>query len=197
MKNLGMFSLLFLLMAACDPISGQLKLSRGIDVNNSGLFGSYKTRVEAGSYNASVEFSSRTDLLVKVRTAQGSTKIWLKIPEGKDVASYSGPISLKARESGQSFDLVGQIDTQESDSSTTRTTESCTYTREKQVYKDGKWVTETVSYPGTQEVEYHYHETDTSLSLQLRKPGTKERIGTFSGARNKSSKVYDYEGTCY
>ena len=199
MKKLFALGLGALLLAACDPITGQMKVSKTFVANYKGFFGNVsQTQIKAGNYGASLDFESQTKAVLTLRSAQGEEQsMTLAIPEGAQVPRYSGPISLKGTQSGQPFDIKGEIDTDESDTGSTRTTESCSRTETRQICRRDHCETETITISGDREVEYHYHSTSTSMSLKLLNPSSKAVLATFSGTRYSSGKVYDYQGSCY
>lgn len=201
-----------MMMVGCKPINGTLTLSEGLTISNEAdratctpedmrpsCIGPIEDGLSAGQYSASVDFVSKSQVAIKVQTTRFTSKnVTLTIPAGKNIPNYTGPISLSSRESGQPFNIGGRIETHESDSPTTREMESCSYTRTERVCdRRGRCETRTVTYTGRQEVEYHFHYTNTLLNLNIIKLTDNSVIGKFDGRRDETDKVYTYQGPCY
>lgn len=204
MKKVLVLAASALLAVACNPIHGQLKVSKSFNAVQKGFFSNKAVKIAAGTYAAKVDFLSASKIAIKLDVGQlASQSLELNIPQGKYVATYSGPISLSSKESGQPFDVKGTIHTEESRTGSTRAVESCSRTESRTICSDGPVArerrsecrTETITISGQQEVEYHYHDTQTDLSLKIISGG--QQVGSFVGQRNSSDKVYDYQGACY
>jgi hypothetical protein len=213
MKSRITLALGALALTACNPINGQLKVTQTFSAHShdnpynctpednrpvcGGPVLPDEFQVTPGTYSAGFDLSSRNAAVFSIKVGQGITRnIQLKIPNNNRVPTYSGPISLTHGESGQPFDLRGNINTRESDSAQERGWESCTYTEYHQVCGPRGCHTETISRPGQQWVEYHYHYTDTSLGVQLFRVGSSSAAATFAGERHSTDRVVDQAGVC-
>lgn len=210
-----LLSLLFcaLALTACNPIKGQLKVTRAFsahsDDNNNNCTPDDPRpicsepvqpsdfEVAPGTYDASFDLSSRGSATFSIKLDRNVTRnLALTIPSNNHLPGYSGPISLSHDESGQPFDLRGNIDTKESDSAQHSDWESCTRTEYEQQCGPHGCTMVPVQVPGQQWVLFHYHYTDTHLSVQVFKPGVSAAAAGFAGERNLEEKVNDNVGYC-
>lgn len=221
-------------LAACNEIDGSLSVTRELRIANNtndddldfcrrhpkdyycrGVDTSTGTAVIApGQYQASLNFPSEKELILKVEKSSADqkspTSIHFAIPKDAKLPSYSGDVKLTAEQVGKPFDISGTVDTQESDTSDTSTIESCTITIQHELCE---WVhdrdrnghdnshrechTDYDTIYGRQEVTYHYHDSTKTVDLSLLTPKTTDTVARFTGSSSDSDKVYTYQGPCY
>jgi hypothetical protein len=113
----------------------------------------------------------------------------------------NGAIRLTGAQSGQNFDVIGEIRTIEERTRTRRDYQSCeTYVREQYCWRDqnGRTVCEwrTRRVMGRQEIEYYDEITTSDLSLDLVAP-EQTILAEVDGHDTYSRRVVTYEGQCW
>ncbi|MBT5032629.1 MAG: hypothetical protein HOM55_10085 [Proteobacteria bacterium] len=180
-----------------------ISLQKQIDKNT--------TIIKQGVYNADV-ISGKKEITLKIQKP-GSSKtlqeLSFKMANGINLPRYSGEISLSPQQTGQSFGVQGIFDTEELDSETTHTTESCKYRvayrwcgnvtvndpktgQSRQVYR---CQTRYRTQYGSQDVAYYYRYTDKEIILNLVKADGSV-VGEYYGDHHGSNKIYAYQGYC-
>jgi hypothetical protein len=209
MKKLIPVLLLGMLGVACDDLQGTLSVQAPLAL---------KTKKETitlnpGSQSAKFDLDEGDrEIEIKVKDARGKEKKGIiKYPAGMTIPKYSGTFTVTAAQSGQSFDLSGEINTDVDEGPSIDTTESCTYTKEVErcrqvpIYnKEGKvigheeeWYTDTQSFTGSREVRYHNKSTTVTGRTLLTEPKNGSTLATFRGSRSWSETIYEYRGECY
>lgn len=179
---------------------------KGVDTDNETV------TVVPGSYGATLELASASQafLTIDYKTKSGDkTKLSFKMPNGQAFPRYQGDVSLSSAQTGQAYDMRGRVETEESDSSPTQSTESCTYTvqervcryenvtdRQGRTHREHRCCMEPVTYPGRQDVEYYYHTTTTDFNVGLYAPSSSDLLAAFKGRSTSHDKVYTYQGIC-
>ena len=207
MKNLVLFAAA-LALSACNPIKGQLNVTQPFtalsdqssctpDESGQNCGGVDRITVAPGSYAASFDLSSRSAAVFSIKLDRWNTRnLTLRIPGNNHLPNYSGPISLSHTESGQPFDLRGDIDTKESDGPQQSGWRSCTRTEYEQRCDQHGCYSVPVQVGGQQYVRYHLHYTDSKLNVQLFSAGSSAAAAGFAGERNVAEQVNEYEGYC-
>lgn len=156
-----------------------------------------------GSYDVKVSFPEKNKARIEVSVSgkNNNPQIDLKIPKGKKFPDYDGLIALSSSESGQPFDVTGDIRSEIDRSQRMRDVESCTYyTRERECVtdKNGNRVCKDrkVAHEGEKQVEFYYEELTQYLELELLRTGTNIEIARLGGTHFEREKVYTYEGSC-
>lgn len=179
---------------------------KGVDTTNKSV------TFQPGRYSGKLSFQSKSDALLEIKGASGrneTSTLKFSLPNGQTFPRYEGDVSVSSSQLGQAYDLRGNVHTVESDSATTRTTESCIYYVKERVCtrvesgprdrRGSRPVCEWRDVPrsGTQEVEYHYHTADTTFDMSLFTPNTSQQLARFYGHSVDTDKVYDYKGQCW
>jgi hypothetical protein len=202
-----------LALTACNPIKGQLNVTQAFHAHSdqnpanctpddprpdcSGPVQPADFAIAPGTYEASFDLSSRSSAVFSIKLDRWNTRnVTLQIPSNNHLPNYSGPISLSHDESGQPFDLRGNVTTQESDGPQQSGWQSCTRTEYQQQCGQQGCYTVPVQVPGQQFVRYHLHYTDTKLDVQIIPAGKSAAAATFAGERNVGEQVAEYVGYC-
>lgn len=213
------------LIWSCTPISGLLKVVTSFNVvietqegcdNPLGGAGTEicdedeepivvlkNQEIKPGEFRGTFSFRSKKQVELTVRVSKyKKVKIPFKIPNGDQFPKYSGDFELKGVDSMQPVDIMGNIDTQESDSELVRGYERCTYKTDESVCHTAgsppqtHCTTQSVTHHGRQQVEYYFHYTNTELNLDVLAPLTNTVLANYVGKRNLQEKRYTFLGRC-
>ncbi|HEX4925587.1 MAG TPA: hypothetical protein VFV50_15945 [Bdellovibrionales bacterium] len=207
MKRLLPLVALSLLAVGCDDLDGVISVRSSLKL---------KTKKETitltqGSHSAKIDVDQGDrEIEIKVKNAQGKTReAKVKIPAGMVIPSYSGSFAIASTQSGQDFDMRGEIDTDVDVGPSQYGTQTCTYYDREQVryeywetLPDGRkvrrtgWRWETVTRYGDQEIRYHNKHTTVTGKAEFKSPGGAELLATFSGSRSWSETINEYTGPC-
>jgi hypothetical protein len=215
LKTFAIFLGLTTTLMACDPIRGTLQVDRSLSVKTGNAQNcpaeTYPcpenvklATVNPGSYSMDVDALGASTFRIYLKTDRKQLNIELDIPSGKSIPS-NGTFSLSSAESGQPFDLLGQVQTDVSQTQETRTQESCQITHTEQVcgLKPGQsgqgpvyacW-TETFTREGIEDVQYYYRTTTENLQAQLVQSGA--QAAHYAGSKTSTDKIYTYKGGCH
>lgn len=147
---------------------------------------------------------------LNIEIAGKEREIRLSPPPGTKLPKYAGELLIPAARSGQPVDFHGVIDTQDSDGSDLRGSQSCTTTAQIRVCSQVPVPTpagaparteercsfESRSVTGNQEIEYHDRTTTTTADVRLLLPNTQSVVATFSGSRSSSQQIITWSGRC-
>jgi len=197
MKNLTLVILgaaSLVALSGCDNVGGQLKVRKALVAVVDGQ----AATIPAGTYNATIEGSAnifKTQISLDLALKGGTGHILFNVPSGVAVPKEDGELKLTAAQSGQPFDMDGKIATNVQEGSVQSGVESCTRNETEQRCDGSSCHTETITITGQQDVQYHSEDTIRDVNVTISKAGAV--LATFSGERDDSSKVYDYQGACY
>lgn len=155
---------------------------------------------DAGTYSATLSFKSKKKIYLKFKDGK-KKKVLFRIPKGKKLPRTSGAFTLLSSESGQPYDLEGEIDTSFSSGPQTTSTESCSETYYRRVCRrneEGKRECYREAYTeyGTRQVTGHYEYTEKALSSILKDKNSGAVVGQFNGTHHDSTFSVDYYGGC-
>lgn len=197
-----------LVLTSCMPTKGSFTANKSIKVVHTTAFGNEKEKtIPAGNYSARFKVTIGKKVKIKLEGNEDVT-VKIKLPDGQGLPSHYGDFLIAGKDSGQFFDIQGTRDTQTTSSDITNTTESCSYNtyrtecRRRCRVIDGerrcRRVCEdvTVTHYGYKDVSYHYEYTDNSIAFSLLDSVSGEEVGSYSGNKSDSRKVYDYVGPC-
>lgn len=196
--------------AACVDYKGNFEAEQDLIFVHSTMFGNERTRVvPAGSYNTEFRFQRFSD---KVRfSLKGSQEIDIKINIPSNVnIPREGYFYLTAEQTGQRYDLEGELFSDSSRSRVYDRVETCHITvyetRCDTVCNPSRPNGTPVCYPvcrqvpvtrtGYRDVIYYYEDTLSQLELTVLDRNTGEQLGTYNGSDMDSRKVYTYRGSC-
>lgn len=207
MKRLLPLVALSLLAVGCDDLEGVISVRSSLKL---------KTKKETitltqGGHSAKIDIDQGDkEIEIKVKNAEGKTReAKVKIPAGMIIPTHSGRFAITSAQSGQDFDLKGEIDTDVDVGPSQYGTQTCTYfDRERVRYEywetlpDGRKVRrsgyrwETVTRYGDREIRYHNRHTVVSGKAEFEAPLSGELLATFSGSRSWSETINEYTGPC-
>lgn len=214
-KATPLFFASFLLLSACDPLSGTIQVSKAFKMLSSGNSNNCGSGegpfcdsdkvidVTPGTYNFDFEMQNRTSAVLTIKMNHNNSTATLKIPGGKNIPD-NGRWNVTADELGQPFGLNVTVSTDVNDSGLRRETESCTYEGHEQVcYPVGvpgggvSCSDRIVTRYGSQRVEFILRTTDKKMSGEvLLKQGT-EAAAHLEGAKSTQEKIYTHKDFCY
>lgn len=198
------------LLAGCKSTQGNLTIVHPLKVNatvtqnwgdDSGSTEIREQTIDTGKYDMEVQVKSDRELLLRVK-ANGTTDLYVNVPEGVKIPTTTGDFEIPAAKSGQPFDLQGKVVVLQSESPVQRGTEICTVRRDQTVCSTGPnghtqcWI-QTVTYTGQRQVEFTVFTTERSLLLSFLAAGTADAQANYSGSRKESERRYSYAGICY
>lgn len=156
--------------------------------------------LNAGTYASTMKFSSKKKATLEVETRGDKMELPIAIPKNS-LPQDNGPISWKAEEINQTFDVEGSLRTQVTDSSVRRGTESCTgqvptqecyYDPQGRPYcRDGY---RTVT--GVRDIEYFDRQFDRVVNLELRNPKSGVVQGKIAGKNLETERVVTRQSHC-
>ncbi|MCC6278659.1 MAG: hypothetical protein IT289_12155 [Oligoflexia bacterium] len=185
-------------LVACDDIKG------GLDVNAPLPLTTEKgvnLRLEPSSYPAQIKLNDDKRLIeFKIKRGDETVKLKVKVPYSTDLDGRSAKFDIKSVQSGQPFDLVGELYTNYSTSGKYYETESCTYGehyRECSTY-NGRTHCRDVSIArnGRRHVTYHYLYRVTKVSAQFLGAADQETLAVFTAEKDTTSRIVDHYGSC-
>src|SRR5687768_6690322 len=131
---------LCLSLFGCDDLSGTIQTQSPLTlkVKKGKLI-----TLDVGSHAAKFDYDeSDRELEIKIKDASGKEqKAELKIPSNVAIPERNGSFSLSAAQSGQAFDLSGNVQTQV-DTNHFDGTESCTYTERHERCREVEYIDE-------------------------------------------------------
>lgn len=101
------------LLVACDEMKGNLSVREELTVQakKTGLFqsGTKETKIPAGSYDAKINPTSKTNFNLEIKVGDKEKKIPFKISEGTKIPEFEGQLDILSQESGQPYDLHADV----------------------------------------------------------------------------------------
>lgn len=184
-------------LASCDPYKGTIKIFHGLEWIDKDEI----VYIPAGSYPAELEFKKKDRVELDVQLEGAEDDIRLHIPEDVHFPEYNGDIFLSSEDSGQPWDVEGEVETNTTRSDAYSARENCSYRARERICerRDGRrhcWY-EYVTRYGYKEVEYYNKYTRSNIGLDLIDPASQRLLANFKGYRSDSEKVYTFQGNCY
>jgi hypothetical protein len=187
-----------LALMGCKPeYEGQLKVT---DASLTGVVKGHKVTFPTGSYHTLLTINSKTKATLKVKAANASYDLVLNIPKSVQLPSESGPIRLTAAQSGQPFDIDGDLVSRTYQTEVQTGQMSCERQEPETVCWGGPHpgcATRWVTYPGWQRVQYYDVVNEKRLTADLKEAGTAHVSATLFGSNSESKRHYLYQGPCY
>ena len=101
------------LVVACEDMKGNLSVREELTVQakKTGLFqsGTKEAKIPVGSYEASINPTSKTNFNLEIKVNGKEKKIPFKIAEGTKIPEFDGQLDVLASESGQPYDLHADV----------------------------------------------------------------------------------------
>lgn len=198
---------MLMILVSCKEVSGTLVVGQDFSANVNkkcgwNPFGSCdpnkKIQIPAGSYNAVLDFGSKTEIKIQMKANAYKENIVLSRPKNFEFP-VNGDFVLTSAQVNQAFDVKGSVQTTVWNSVPQRDNESCTYTVPVWVCTaDGGGRPychyENQSVWGYRLVEYYNRNTTRDMSAHLM--DGQRSLARFTGARTDSEKIYTYTGIC-
>lgn len=216
MKNLikAFIAVSFLGLVSCnEKIKGTLSLqsSLPVKVTQKSNWCNEGTNCEeivdktlpTGDYSTTLRFIGRHDVEMQVKYNREQWNINIHIPSGANLPSENGTISLTSQQTGQPFDLAGDVQTQKQRGQTVRENESCSYTDYRhECYVTGNppaTVCRDVPYTrwGYRDVEFYNVQVHREVKMNAYAPRSPAVLGTFTSVSDWTERVYTYQGRCW
>lgn len=117
-----------LLFTSCVNTKGTFIANENLIFKKKKLFSSRlkDVPVKVGQYQATLKFKTKKKL--KLYLNDKDSKITFEIPKGTKLPAHNGTLNLTAEQTGQPYDLFGEVQTDFSRSGQRSETESCTWT---------------------------------------------------------------------
>ncbi len=194
---------LALVFAGCQGFEGQMNALKPFEaIAKNGAFGRAKTIVvPTGTHSVSVE-TGVSSATISLELSGKKEAIVVKVPRNR-IPKEQGGFEVLASESGQPFDMLGNLDIDHTRSRRYRDQEACSRTVPREVCgydSEGRWycMIDYVTVYGRQEVEYYNLSTRRHLDVRLSNPAdTNDVLATLDGHDTTVDKVYTYQGHCY
>lgn len=198
MKKITILLVSAFAMMGCKPeFQGQLKV---VDQSLPTVVNGHTVSFPTGIYNTVLKLNSKSKATLTVKTAKTSYDLVLQIPSSVQIPSENGPINLTAKQSGQPFDLAGQMATNTYQTEVQSGQQSCQIQEPETVCWGGprpgcdtRWVTR----PGWQQVQYYDVVTEKSLNAEIRQTGTAHVSANLSVSNSDSQRHYLSQGPCF
>ncbi|MCM2282851.1 MAG: hypothetical protein NDI61_13510 [Bdellovibrionaceae bacterium] len=201
MKRALSLLMMAFVLAGCEDFSGQMNVTAPFAaLAKSGRFSQPRSiTIPAGAYSVNVDTKLSGDVDLSLKVNGKSETIRVQIPKDR-VPKENGVFTVSAAESGQPFDLRGELETTYERSHLYRGWDSCTRTVPQQVCgydRDGRYYcrVEYVTVWGQQQVEYYLLTTSRALAIELTKAQTS--LADIEGHNSSTHKVYTYQGYCF
>ncbi len=129
MKSLLPIFCTLLIFSGCVDYDGSFHATEKLKFKHSTVFGNTKTKsLKAGRYNTSFEVTSGKKLKFTFRGDE-TVEVKIDVPESIELPSSDGSFFFMAEETGQNYDIKGDINTDYSSSGLISGVESCSYQR--------------------------------------------------------------------
>ncbi len=193
-----------MLMTSCINFRGDFTAYRELKLKHTTVFGNIKyINVPVGRYSAMVNFSSENKIKLTLQNDNEYIIAKLQLPNGHQFPRETGRVFLSARETGQSFDIEGYVNSKKTNSRVRRTSEFCStvgWENECRNVCDGgscRNICEDVpvNVDGTRDVEYRYEHVESDLKLNIMVPNG-AHVAQYSGTDITTNKVYFHKGPC-
>lgn len=153
--------------------------------------------LSAGEHKAKLTLSGCcTLILTKNPGSFRSQSYQIELPKNTELPEENGHFELKGAHTGQSFDLLGELNTRISDGPRKRGYESCMFSDYRQVCDHRGCYTQHYWRNGYEEVEYLDRTTTTQMRVAFNSSQESESIGKFEGSDTYTERVILYRGIC-
>lgn len=155
-----------------------------------------------GKYSSTLKFKSKKKAELEIRTngQKNNPELPIAIPKYAQVPDYNGPISWKANEIEQTFDVDGNLNSKITNSERRRTRETC----QEQVPVRECWHTPQGPQcrtgwryeQGWRDVEYYDRYVEQTLVLALKDPKSARVLANLSGFNNETQRIETWSSYC-
>lgn len=179
---------------------GAIKINQKMTVKLKKDYGT----VAPGTYASTIKFSSKKKAVLEIKVNGSGGKnpeLPIAIPRSEELPEYNGPISWRAEEIGQTFDVEGSLNTVVTDTERRRGTETCqeripyrecyTDPQGRPVCRDG-WRDAT----GSRVIDYYDRTYDRNVKLTLLDPKKGAVLAGLSGKNVQTERIVLSQGMC-
>lgn len=207
MKSLIPFLCVLVVLSGCVDYDGSFRAKETLKLKHTTIFGRTKTRtLNAGQYKTSFEVTAGKKLKFTFR-GNNTVDVKMKLPRNIDLPNSDGSFFFMAEETGQNYDIKGDLQTDYSSSGIISGVESCSYTRYERrcepvcsgsIRPSCSMVCTNVpvTFYGRRNARYRINYTKKSLHLAMNKPKSDILVATYSGYNQSSYRTYEYRGVC-
>lgn len=193
---LGLFAALT--MTACErEFKGSIALSSPLQVKQKkGI-----AVIPAGAFALELDVESKKEIELKIKTPAGKKEIKIKSSSDLLLPKEGGRVVISGAQTGQTFDIVGEVDHRVDESADRFRVESCSEVLSRRVCRvdiNGveSCATESITVPGQREVRYHTRTETRLLSAQLINRADGAVIGDMDGANRASEEIVTGRSGC-
>lgn len=179
-----------LILNACKTYDGQLEVRQTLEFNEK-----KNNFIEPGLYDAKLKIDSETSttLTVAVGSSSKNPKIKFKIPKQEKLPEDNGPFELSAAQTGQPYDIRGDLKTTVTQSDEKMGYESCQYHDYVYdcYYQGGK---KHCGYfykemRGERCIRYYNRYRDQVIAFDLLISNSKTSLGKFEGSHRSTERI--------
>jgi hypothetical protein len=203
-------------LTGCNEVKGTFSASAPLELKLK----KKTVTLVPGEYRAELSRNRKGDeLKLEIRAGKDKNKLSLRLPETTRLPKGSGEFVLRAADTGQAWDVRGQVRVETTVGERERAWESCTiqynrgycgrygrypYDRYDPYYPHDpydpygdRWGRcGGYTYHGYREVEFRPVTTTQTVNLEFADAQTDETVGTFAGGREDVERRYEFMGAC-
>lgn len=157
--------------------------------------------IPAGAFALELDVESKKEIQLKIKTPAGKRELKIKSSSDLLLPKEGGRVVISGAQTGQAFDIVGEVDYQVHESSDRFRVESCSELITRRVCRlDVNGIEtcsrESVSVPGQREVRYHTRTETRLLSAQIVNRADGAAAAEIDGANRASSEIVTGRSLC-
>ena len=193
---LGLLSAL--MMTACEKeFKGSIVLNSPLQI----LQKKGAVVIPAGAFALELDVEGKKEIELKIKTPAGKRELKLKSSSDLLLPKEAGRVVISGAQTGQAFDIVGEVHFQVDESSDRFRIENCSEVITRRVCRVDVAGIETcsresVSVPGQREIRYHTRTETRLLSAQVVNRADGAAIGAIDGTNRASSEVITGRSPC-
>lgn len=158
--------------------------------------------IPAGRWNAQIKIVSKKEvqLAVAIPGQNSAVEASFKVPKHVKLPQGNGTFELESQDSGQPYDVQGEVSSTHEDSPERWETEPCSYQVQHQVCNHGPngpvcW-TEIYTVQGWRDSRYFVRDTVQKTELNLLNLNKTNVAGNFNATDRYSERIYTYQSAC-
>lgn len=194
MKKLIWSMSLFLFFAGCDEMPGTLRVTKKF----LALVNGSTEEIGAGSYKTSLDFGTN-QVTAKVEYSGQTLDVVISLPPTGSIPD-NGPFAILSADSGQPFDVRGQVKTTTSTSALQTARESCQYYAQEPVCDSHGCTRRNVPKLGWHRIEFYEETVRKDLKFDIFESGRVSIANlkaNFEGLATKTSRKITREDQCF
>lgn len=190
MKKIALVLMAFIFVTGCEDMSGLLKVSEKFSV----LVNGRSKVIPEGTHNTKLDFE-RERITATIEVNGRNIQVLILLPNTVSLPE-NGPFVIKSEQSGQPFDIKGQIQTTITRSDLKTDRETCEYRSQEPVCDQYGCTIRDVTKWGWRDIEYFEETTDKQLFFNtLSQSGVAQ--SRFDGASKTTTRRMTFEGQCF